>query len=78
VANADQRDSNGDGCGNVCDPDLDNNGITNFNDLALLKAAFFGDDPDADLDGDGRVDFADLGIMKSLFFLPPGPSGRAQ
>ena len=30
VANADQRDTNGDGYGNVCDPDLNNDGIVNY------------------------------------------------
>jgi hypothetical protein len=74
-ANPDQRDTNDDGFGNRCDPDLDDDGIVDFADLGLLKGAFFGSDPDADFDGDGRVDFADLGIMKAYFFGPPGPSG---
>ena len=74
VANADQRDTNGDGYGNICDPDLDNNLIVNVADLALLKSVFFRPDPDADLNGDGIVNVADLAIMKKLFFLPPGPS----
>lgn len=73
--NPDQRDSNHDGYGNACDPDLDNNGIVNFTDLGMLKSVFFTSDQDADLDGNGRVNFIDLGIMKSLFFRPPGPSG---
>jgi hypothetical protein len=78
VANPDQRDTNGDGYGNVCDADLDNNGIINFLDLALMKQAFFDSgDLDADLDGNGRVNFVDLGMMKSSFFGPPGPSGIA-
>jgi hypothetical protein len=42
TANADQRDTNGDGYGNACDADLDNNGTINFTDLATLKATFFG------------------------------------
>jgi hypothetical protein len=42
VPNADQRDTNGDGYGNACDADLDNNGTINFTDLATLKATFFG------------------------------------
>jgi hypothetical protein len=77
IANADQRDTNGDGYGNVCDPDLDDNGIVNFLDLAEMKAVFFTSDPDADLDGNGSVNFQDLGVMKSFFFQPPGPSGVA-
>jgi hypothetical protein len=78
VANADQRDTNGDGYGNVCDPDLNNDGIVNFSDLGLLKPLFFSADPDADFNGDGAVNFVDLGTMKTFFFLPPGPSGLAQ
>ena len=75
VPNADQRDTDGDGFGNLCDPDLNGDGITDFLDLGLMKSVFFTDDPDADLNGDGSVDFLDLGMMKSLFFQPPGPSG---
>ncbi len=36
-----QRDTNGDGFGNACDPDLNDDGIVNFSDLALLKRVFF-------------------------------------
>ncbi len=75
VANADQRDTNGDGFGNICDADLDNDGVVNFVDLAIMKSVFFTSAPDADLDGDGTVNFTDLAILKSVFFLPPGPSG---
>jgi len=47
VGNADQRDTNGDGFGNLCDPDLDNDGNVNFIDLGLLKSVFFSDAPAA-------------------------------
>jgi hypothetical protein len=77
IANADQRDTNGDGFGNACDPDLNDDGIVNFVDLGLMKAAFFGTDADADLNGDGNVNFVDLGTLKQFFFQPPGPSGVA-
>lgn len=73
--NPDQRDTNGDGYGNVCDADLNNDGAVNFADLGLMRAVFFTADPDADLNGDGAVNFADLGLLRSLFFQPPGPSG---
>ncbi len=73
-ANKDQRDTDGDGYGNHCDPDFDNNGTVDFSDLAFLKSVFFTADRDADLNGDGKVDFADLAILKSFFFSPPGPS----
>lgn len=75
VANTDQRDSNADGFGNICDPDLNNDLSINAADLALLKTSFFTSDPHADLDGDGVVNSADLTIMKTMFFMQPGPSG---
>ncbi len=77
TANPDQRDTNNDGYGNVCDADLNNDGAVNFADLGLMRSVFFTVDSDADLNGDGAVNFADLGLMKSLFFNPPGPSGTA-
>ena len=75
VSNADQRDTNGDGIGNACDPDLTEDCIVNSADLTALKAVFFTNDPDADFDGNGFVNFVDVGVMKSFFFQAPGPSG---
>jgi hypothetical protein len=77
VANADQRDTNGDGYGNACDADLNDDRIVNFADLARLKAVFFQADADADLNGDGVVNFTDLARMKAAFFKAPGPSALA-
>jgi lysophospholipase L1-like esterase len=74
VANPDQRDTDGDGYGNICDPDFDNNGFVQAADLAYLKLKFFTADEHADLDGNGVVQAADLAIMKAMFFMPPGPS----
>ncbi|MEL7449185.1 MAG: dockerin type I domain-containing protein, partial [Pseudomonadota bacterium] len=78
VANPSQRDTDSDGYGNFCDPDLNNDGAVNFADLALLKQEFFATgDLDADFNGDGAVNFSDLAIQKALFFQPPGPSALA-
>ena len=83
VANADQRDTNADGFGNACDPDLNNDLIVDFGDLPPLLNSFFSQasdanwNPDADLNGDGVVDFGDLPPFQLLFFQPPGPSGVA-
>lgn len=77
IANTTQRDTNGDGFGNICDADLNNDNIVNIADLSLLRANFFKDTPtpDADLDGDGSVALSDLAIIRGLFFEPPGPVG---
>ena len=73
--NLDQRDTNADGFGNVCDADLNDDGAVNFADLGIMKSVFFTADPDSDLDGDGSVSFVDLGLMKAVFFGAAGPSG---
>ena len=75
VSNADQRDSNGDGFGNVCDADLNDDNVVNVIDLGLLRSVFFTNDADADFNGDGIVNAIDLGTLKLGFFSPPGPSG---
>ncbi len=75
LANPEQRDTDGDGYGNRCDPDLNGDGIVNFGDLAAFKTVFLTDDPDADFDGDGLVNFGDLAVIKAFFLEPPGPSG---
>lgn len=74
TSNTNQRDTNADGFGNRCDPDLNNDGAVNAVDLGLMRLQFFTSDPDADLNGDGAVNAADLGIMRVNFFRPAGPS----
>lgn len=79
VANADQRDTNGDGFGNVCDPDFDNNGVVNFLDISGW-VPFFNTacgDVDQDLNGDGGCNFGDFSLIPAYFGQPPGPSGIA-
>jgi hypothetical protein len=83
VANADQRDTDGDQIGNACDADISvpNDCLVNVIDMAYLKAAYFAKsgawnwNPDADFNGDGTVNAIDLGILKMSFFEAPGPSG---
>lgn len=76
-SNTDQRDTDGDGFGNLCDADLNNDGVINAGDLGLLRDRFFSTDPDADFNGDGVVNASDLAIMRGSFFGSPGPSGVA-
>ncbi len=84
ISNPAQRDTDGDGFGNRCDPDLTNDGIVNFADLAEFKKIFGfesvpGEISDhADFDGSGRVDYDDLDILRTFFGKAPGVSGVAQ
>lgn len=73
VANPGQFDADGDGYGNRCDPDFDNDCVVSFPDLGLFRTAIFSGNPLFDLNADGVVNFADLGILRTLFFQPPGP-----
>jgi len=73
AANPNQADSDGDGFGNICDADLNNDCIVNAGDLGLFKSVFFTADPDADFNGDGVVNAIDLGALRVAFFAAPGP-----
>ena len=84
AANTDQRDSDNDGHGNVCDFDYTNDCLTNFADLGVFASAFGtasgdpGYDEDVDSDGNGVINFADFGAppnnFATYFMQPPGPS----
>ena len=74
VSNADQRNTDGDAFGNMCDADLDGDNVVGFSDYGLFGAAWGTNDPDADFDGDGTVGFSDYGIFGASWGQPPGPS----
>ena len=79
--NAAQIDSNGDGYGNVCDADFNDDGVVGLPDLGLMKKVFGFSapgppyDPDMDMNSDGAIGLPDLGLLKKGFGLPVGPSG---
>ena len=68
-------DADGDGIGNRCDADFNNDCIVNALDLGIFRSVFFSADAEADLNVDGIVNALDLGLFRSRFFQPPGPSG---
>ena len=70
-----QRDTNGDGYGNVCDADLNNDGLVTAADYMILRSRLNTTNADADLNGDGQVTIADYLILRGLLNKAPGPSG---
>ncbi len=78
VANEDQRDTDGDDYGNICDGDLNNDEIVDSLDTVMFREALFTTDADADFNGDGVVDSLDTVIFRGMLFLPPGPSGAIE
>ncbi len=87
MPNRDQRDTDGDGYGNLCDADFDNDGRVTAGwgpmapgatpDLDALERAIAAHRYDAnlDLDGDRDVDGDDATMASLSLFLPPGPRG---
>ena len=75
VPNAGQHDADGDGYGNLCDADLNNDGSVGPDDLGLLLKSLGSTDPVADLNSDGAVGLDDMGLTLSAQGQPPGPSG---
>jgi len=79
-ANGTQVDSNGDGFGNRCDGDLNNNGATNAQDTTLYRqqlgqpsvAPTFNQ---ADINANGAVNAQDTTLFRGLLGSGPGPSG---
>jgi len=78
IANPDQFDSDGDGFGNWCDADLNNDGFVNVTDLSIFRQAYLTHNRDADFNGSGGlVNLTDLLIFKTRYLHKPGPSGWA-
>ncbi len=82
VSNKNQLDTDGDGCGNACDGDYDQDGLCSGRDFEIFRAVFghsVGDpefNANVDHNGDGTVDGSDYSIFRSMFGRAPGPSMR--
>ena len=83
VANADQRDSNGDGYGNVIDADLNNDRVIDVVDLLIFRGAFGSTGSRGRSRSarrrrlqrrSGAVDVEDLLVFRDLFGEPLGAS----
>ena len=79
VANPAQDDTDGDGCGNLCDADYDQSGTVGFPDFGGFTSVFNttgneGKCHVAPIPG-CTVGFPDFGFFTSNFNAPPGPSG---
>ena len=72
-SNAAQTDTDGDGYGNACDGDFNNDCLTNIFDLFAFKMNFGGTNLEFDLNNTGSVNIFDLFVFKGLFAMPPGP-----
>ena len=76
-----QLDTDGDGIGNLCDTDVNNDGMTNFGDFIFFQMAILGVEgspnynPNTDFNGDGRTNFGDFALFIQGWQQPPGPSG---
>ena len=77
VENADQRDTDEDGFGNICDGDFNGDCTTDGIDWAFMRRVFHTQNRRADLNGDGTVDAEDAMLILAMRDQPPGPSGVA-
>ena len=77
-ANPAQDDTDGDFCGNVCDPDFDQDGVVGFADLFRCFPHFGTFSHECDFTepiGGDLIGFGDILSMFAFFGFPAGPSG---
>ncbi len=78
AANPTQCDTDVDGVGNHCDPDLNNDNVVGIPDFNTFRACFGSMqgqpnyDPDCDLNCDGAVGIPDFNTLRSFFGRAPG------
>jgi len=80
VANLAQCDSDGDGFGNRCDGDMNNNGATNAQDTTLFRQQLGQPSAaptynEADINCNGAVNAQDTTLYRTRLGSAPGPSG---
>lgn len=73
VSNPSQIDSDGDGYGNICDADFNNDCTVNFLDISAFAEEFLQNNPVFDLNSDGAVNFLDFNNVSNQFLNSPGP-----
>ena len=80
VFNPDQKDTNQDGFGNICDPDLDNDGNITSEDGDIIESVYgltpesLNWNPDVDLNDDDSIDIFDVVVWSEMYGKKPGPS----
>jgi hypothetical protein len=74
VNNGSQRDTDGDGFGNKCDMDLNNDGVTNQADSVIFRSTVGSSNPHADFNEDGVVNQMDASLLRTAFGKAPGPA----
>jgi len=77
VTNAGQVDTDGDGFGNACDVDTNNDCVVNFLDVSAFSEAFLSTNELFDFNVDGVVNFLDFNLVSQYFLGAPGPSALA-
>ncbi len=78
-SNEDQTDTDGDGYGNRCDADFNNDCVVNFVDFTELTDRILStSDPLHDLNSDGVINFFDVLFFSEGFLTAPGPSGYSE